>query len=115
MGSIKDLNAKFYTSKEFTWSDSDIELLGVKITNGCKQLSKDYDLIIEKASKVLNMWQTRNLTVLGRGLVVNTLIGSLFVYKMQVYSHLSKDQERKLKQVMNSYGKANGQKLAVLF
>ena len=33
---------------------------------------------------MLNAWQARDLSLLGNTMIVNTLIGSLFVYKMNV-------------------------------
>ena len=39
---------------------------------------------------VLNSWIHRGLTLMGKVLVINTLMGSLFVYKMTVLRNIDK-------------------------
>ena len=41
-----------------------------------------------EVQNVVNLWQHRSLTILGRVLVINTLISSLFVYKISVLPNM---------------------------
>ena len=68
---------------EYIWSNEDITVLGVKITHE-DILQKNYQDIHEKIRNVLNAWYNRGLSLLGKVQVVNTLVASLFVYKMMV-------------------------------
>ena len=70
-----------YDIDQVAWSIEDINVLGVTITHE-DLLDKNYKAIEEKDKTVLNSWKNRDLTLTGRVLVVNTLIASLFVYKI---------------------------------
>ena len=76
VGSLKDTDAKCYTIKPLKWSDGDIDLLGVTIKNDSKQTNVQFDKIIEKMEHVAHIWFHRNLTLIGRILVINTLMAS---------------------------------------
>ena len=83
IGSLRHSNVEMYSMDQYAWSNSDITVLGVTVTHE-DILSKNYGSIVLKARKILNAWFNRNLSLLGKVQVVNTLIGSLFVYKMMV-------------------------------
>ena len=83
VGSLKSTNAKLYTDKTLNWSDEDVELLGIQIPNG-EVTSISYDKSIDNMEKVYQTWYLRHLTLSGKILVVNTLMSSLFVYKIMV-------------------------------
>ena len=92
VGSLKNTNAKLYTSKEFTWSDDDIDMLGVHICNNAMQSTSQYDAIIEKMIVVINTWNKRSIPLISKVLIVNTLMGSLFVHTMMVLPPLTGTQ-----------------------
>ena len=46
--------------------------------------NRNYEPIISKARLTINSWTNRHITLLGKIEVVNSLIASLFTYKMQV-------------------------------
>ena len=47
-------------------------------------VNKNYEVCVQKVKSVLNAWYNRGLSLLGKIQVVNTLVASLFVYKMMV-------------------------------
>ena len=47
-------------------------------------MDKLYDDVIVKSKTICDKWYNRNLTLMGRVLLVNSLIGSLYVYLLQV-------------------------------
>ena len=83
IGSLRHSNATLYNLDQFIWSNKDINVLGVQIAHD-NIVEKNYADIIEKVKKVLNSWENRGLTLIGKIQVVNTLVASLFVYKMMV-------------------------------
>ena len=83
IGSLRHASAQMYNISEFAWSNKDINVLGITIAHE-EIVQKNYVPIIEKAKNVLNSWQHRGLTLMGKVQVVNTLVASLFVYKMMV-------------------------------
>ena len=103
LGSAKSSTARLYTQKEMTWSDGDIETLGVTIINGVKQNTKQMDNVINKMGVVLDNWYLRKLTLMGKITVINSLVSSMLVYKMLVLPKMSVEQHRKLKEMMNKF------------
>ena len=83
IGSLRHSNAQMYDLDQFTWSNQDITVLGVTIAHD-DVIEKNYQPIIKKVDETLNKWYHRNLSLIGKISVVNTLIASLFVYKMMV-------------------------------
>ena len=47
-------------------------------------LTVSYEGIVNKIKGILKTWKIRDLSVLGKVIVINSLIGSLFIYKMNV-------------------------------
>ena len=83
IGSLRHSNARMYDIDNFVWSNEDISVLGVIIAHE-NIVEKNYSCVVEKAKKVLKGWQNRNLSLIGRVRVINSLVGSLFVHKMMV-------------------------------
>ena len=91
-GSLHNTNARYYSQRNFAWSDLPIYTLGVHITNNYKDMVTLNVLpCIEKARSVLNMWFHKDLTLTGRVLVANTLVESLFVYRFGVIPTIPQD------------------------
>ena len=83
IGSLRHSNAQMYDISQVKWSNNDINVLGVIIAHE-DIIHKNYEVVIEKTKKVLNAWYNRNLSLIAKVQVVNTLVASLFVYKMMV-------------------------------
>ena len=83
IGSLRHSNAMMYGIDQVAWSNEDITVLGVTIAHE-NLVHKNYDTLIEKTKKVLGAWQNRGLSLIGKIQVINTLVASLFVYKMMV-------------------------------
>ena len=102
IGSLKNSSAKCYTAKPLAWSDEDIQLLGVTITNGT-QNNASLDSVINKMENVVNCWQNRQLSLIGKTLLINTLMGSLYVYQMSVLPQFTKKQLDKIYRLLTSF------------
>ena len=102
IGSLRHSNAQMYDLDEYIWSNRDIKVLGVTIAHE-DLLSKNYDSILEKARTILNTWYHRGLSLLGRVQVVNTLIASLFVYKMMVLPIIPRHIVRNMDNVIREF------------
>ena len=83
IGSLRHSSAQLYNLSQVAWSNEDITVLGVTIAHE-DIVQKNYVPLIEKAKQTLNAWYNRGLSLLGKVQVVNTLVASLFVYKMMV-------------------------------
>ena len=85
IGSLCDSKAELYTPRKMNWSSETVNILGIEITNtdDADNLCKiNYEHLIKKSENICKAWEHRNLSLFGKIEVINTLIGSLFVYKM---------------------------------
>ena len=98
VGSLRHSSAQLYNLDELTWSNEDIKVLGVTIAHE-DIMEKNYEQVLRKVEATLNAWHNRGLSLIGKVQVVNTLIASLFVYKMMVLPSIS---ELIVKKVENS-------------
>ena len=92
VGSLKGSNVKMYTLKNIQWSDGDIEMLGVRIRNDARQELKQLEEIIVKMQNILQVWTSRMLTLMGKILLINSLVFSLFVHTMFVLPPINEVQ-----------------------
>ena len=92
IGSIHKSNAQFYMSQNLHWSDEDIYLLGVHIACDGSTVDKNFQEVLSKVKSTLSNRYNRTATLLGKVLIVKSLIGSLFVYKTTTMSNLSSEQ-----------------------
>ena len=83
IGSLRESLAELITQKNFQWSSGPIDILGVKINCDGTNHNENFAEIMQKVS-VCKTWINRTLTLHGKVLVLNTLIGSLFVYKLSL-------------------------------
>ena len=82
---------KFKLSKPLKWVEETIDLLGICIPLENFDQLEDQNIatVIEKAHKICQLWKTRQMSILGKIEIVNALITSLFIYKLQVLPSLS--------------------------
>lgn len=90
IGSLKDSNARIYTGKPFHWTNNAIKILGINIDHDfiAAQRVNLYS-ILDKANNVCKLWAHRQLSLIGKVTVINSLIGSLFVYKLSALDLLT--------------------------
>ena len=80
IGSLKGSQAQLYTQHAIAWSRR-IKILGINFAaDKNEMIIMNYDAVIEKITKITNNWHNRSLTLLGKILIVNTLIISQLVY-----------------------------------
>ena len=61
-----------------------ITVLGVDVLNDPAAMERNFEKVLIKAKRIMNSWLNRGLSLLGKVKVVNTLIASLYVYKLTV-------------------------------
>ena len=102
IGSLRHSSAQLYNLSQVAWSNQDITVLGTTISHQ-DVVQKNYQPLIEKTKRVLNAWYNRGLTLMGRVQVVNTLIASLFVYKMMVLPSIPDTIVKKIDNIIRSF------------
>ena len=104
IGSLRKTNAKLFTQKEVKWTSDPINVLGVTIDHDIQKcLQLNYEPIIQKVKSVLHNWKKRKLSLLGKIYVINSLIASLFIYKMMVLPKIPDIYVKKVEDIIVQY------------
>ena len=104
IGSLHYSEAKFTSACRVSWVNTPINVLGIFVSHDqkeCKELN--INPILEKIKNLVNIWKLRGLTLIGKIQVLNSLIASLFVYKMSVLPLLEKETINKLRQIFTDF------------
>ena len=78
-------------------------MLGVTIANSAIQNGSQYDNVISKMEAVINIWINRQMPLMGKVLLINTLMGSLSVHKMYVLPELTPHQLTKIYKLIDRF------------
>ena len=116
IGSLANTDAKIITKRQIRWSNEAINTLAIELHNK-KELYKNFEKVILRMETVMNMWYYRTLTLIGKVLILNSLISSLFVYKMQVLPEIPESLWKKITESYEHFlwnGKKPKIKLSVL-
>ena len=103
LGSLTKTNARLYSAKKVNWTSEKFNALGVDIHQNEEDLQDNYKQVLIKAKNVLNTWEARSVSLLGRVNIINTLIMSLFVYKMTVLPFVSEAIYAEIKEMCEKY------------
>ena len=80
--------------------DRPLNILGIYVTHDQREsLELNYQPLIQKAKNLVEVWKMRNLTIMGKIQVLNTLTASLFVYRMMVLPCMPKEYCDRLKKI----------------
>ena len=63
----------------------------------------NYEGLVSKIEEILNTWSNRNISLIGKINIVNTLCGSLFVYKMQVLPNIKPNLINRIEKIFLEY------------
>ena len=102
IGSLRHSDAQLYSIDQLNWSNKDINVLGVTITHD-NILEKNYSTVVNKAKQTLSKWYNGGLSLIGKIQVVNTLIASLFVYKMTVFPYMPENIIKNINNIIRDY------------
>ena len=104
IGSMQNSVAMLMTKKAVVWTNNPINILGVWVsTNKETVITKNYTEIIQKARVTLTKWNKRRMSLYAKIAIVNTLISSLFVYRMTVLPHMPAHMEKELKNLIVNF------------
>ena len=93
IGSLRNTNAKYYSEFPLIWTDGPITILGLICTGDSdKMRNMNFSVTLQKAEDRLKIWSKRSLSLLGKILVVNTLVIPLFLYRLLVIETPTKQQ-----------------------
>ncbi len=110
IGSLKNSNAKIYTTKQLKWSDNgSMCVLGVNICVDREALLHDnYTVCVEKIKDVIKIWNKRKLTLHGKNIIIKSLLFSKLIYKLTVLPYISNELRNELNHIIRDFLWDNG-------
>ena len=85
IGSIANSDAKLITARQMVWTNEPLNILGVCISIEAEETMRlNCDDMVRKVELMLKRWKHRGLNLMGKMNIVNTLVSSIFTYKMAV-------------------------------
>ena len=112
--SIHPLGGAIRIDTQLKWDPLPPVILGIN-TGSTGEVA--FDQILDKIESVAKNWYYREFTLLGKILLVNTLMGSLFMYKMFVHTNPEVDQLKRFDEIIGDFiwkGKRSKIKQSVL-
>ena len=103
LGSLKQSCAMLYSQNQIAWTSDYVNILGIRVSYKKEVIYGNYTDTIEKISGILGCWRHRHLSLLGKCVIINSLVTSLFIYKMMVLPNLTDAQHRQIKEKMDNF------------
>ena len=103
IGSLADSNAKLYSARAMNWSSDTINVLGIHVYQTEIELQANYVEVISKMRDTVQAWDKRNLSLYGKVCIINSLVASLFVYKMSVLPTMSENLFKEIRTLCEKY------------
>ena len=93
-----------YTKENIKWKKENFEVLGVTVCNTTSDaISLNYDKILNKTEAILQNWKGRQLNLVGKVQIINSMVASLYVYKMSVLPLLPSSYCKKLENICTKF------------
>ena len=103
IGSLHGSEATLYTQNTVRWTNQPINILGVTVDYHTDNTRNNYTDIFRRMKATLLTWSNRKLSLFGKINVINTLVASLFVYKLTVLPKLPQDLVNKIQNMFNEF------------
>ena len=100
VGTLRQTNAKFYSEQQIKWSDK-ITILGFEISPTLMEtIDLNFKRVIQKVKALLDVWKNRNLTLIGKIQVINSLAIPILV---QVFTCLPPPKDARILKELKSF------------
>ena len=104
LGSARKTNAKFYSEEKLHWTNDPVNMLGVMISDDEDELVRiNIEPLLEKIKEILTPWLARNLSLIGKVLVVNSLVASIFMHRLKVLPDIPTSYVDKYNKVVKDF------------
>ena len=85
IGALKGKEIQLHPEIVVKWTNDTVNSLGIKINPDTeKMLSENYSPIKEKIANLVKIWNRRKLTIMGRSVVIKSLLTSQLTYVMSI-------------------------------
>ena len=101
IGPCLDTDLKYYTEKRVNWTNDPVKILGIWFhtnENLCHKLN--FMDKFKKIETILDLWKTRNLTLIGKITIINSLVASQFNFQLATLPTPSEHFFKEYKRIM---------------
>lgn len=102
IGTTRDVNNTL-DNHGIPWSHDSVRVLGIDVTDSNKIEQINIDPLLLKMQGVANTWKARDLGLVGKVLIINTLFMSLLVYRISVLPTLGKTYLDKVRKIWSDF------------
>ena len=82
IGPWRNTEARYYTLKWLYWSPDSIKILGIYLNPEWEIMQQqNYFDVLVRIHEIVSSWQKRSLTIMGKIVIINSLINSLLTHK----------------------------------
>ena len=104
IGSLRNTDSTLLTQKTVSWTNEPINILGVWVSCDTDSIvERNYTELLQKANAVLSKWEHKTMSLMAKVLVVNSLIVSLFGYRMMALPMFSDRFYGRFKSLITSF------------
>ena len=104
IGKYNESVSKVYTVKEMQVVQNSINVLGINIwASSDKMLEENYKELVDKTTSTLMTWSNRQLSLFAKITVMNSLIASLFVYRMYILPRIPARTVKQLNKICEKF------------
>ena len=104
IGSLKNSEAKLYTQKNLKWTNDPANLLGINVgTNLGEVTEQNFEKLIKKMENITKIWLSRQLTLIGRIVIIKTFLVSQLIYSFSVLPSPSPVQMKRIDKILNDH------------
>ena len=105
VGAARHSTWKIKLSRKFQWSNNSIDFLGIIVNiDRLNELEEEnYAQLIEQANNILKSWHNRRMSLCGKIQIVNSLVASIFIYRMQQLPLLSSQTTKELERLVTEF------------
>ena len=104
LGPCRNSDAQYYSMKQLNWTDDPVKILRIWF-HPDPNIMQQYNYFdkLPKIQSILNMWSTRQLTLIGKITIINTLVLSLLMYPITALPTPPDNFYARLKGVLMSF------------
>lgn len=90
-------------SEGIPWTNDVINVLGIDIAEKELVTERNINPVVEKMQRTLKTWESRDLTLIGKITVINTLVMSLLVYRLSVIPTLAQNIVQSVNKIWSQF------------
>ena len=104
IGSLRNTDAKFYSTLPIKWSDGLVKILGFHIMSTLQETTRmNYQIAMEKVINTIKTRTSKSVSMLGRTQIVNSLLIPQFIFRMSALPSPGKEAYDEFRKAITNF------------